>query len=372
MEFNIAFNSIFYISIFIFPGILLRRFFFSGEFNKEFSQGNLLERFLWTVFSSIFSLFFCAIFFFAIRYVFGKKLLPAISYETIKEVFDLLGSNEIPEKSRFLEIYLQFLILLVGIYFMSILVGFIGKYVVIKLNTSNIFSALKYRNYWYYFMRGKIEMSDKSNKRYWYTDAVVLVSIGESTTLYSGKIIDYFINPISNELESIFLEGTKRYKVRKRKKPKIIDIPGNVFSISSKDIINLNLTYVYRDLKISKLRIFSWQIIQLIYYIITTLIISFIWIEDIGFFYFKNLVYKILFALVTWLIIVQLKSIFKKLIIPSKVVKSSFSAMIIGILFFSFQYLWIFDVANFIAVFITTFIITALLIGIFINTKDKK
>ena len=192
MEFNIALHTIFYISIFIIPGILFRRFYFSGEFNKEFSQGNLMERFIWTIFSSIIVLFFSSLFFYFIRIVYDKQLLTAISYETIKEIFSILSRNDMPDTQQFFAIYKDFLILVLGIYFSSIIFGSLAKRISVNRFVCGIFPVLRYRNYWHYFVRGRIKAAPREKgQEYWYTEADVLVYNENETKMYSGKISDY-------------------------------------------------------------------------------------------------------------------------------------------------------------------------------------
>ena len=44
MEFNIALNTIVYLMVFIFPGMIFRKFYYIREYSKEFDKGNLFER----------------------------------------------------------------------------------------------------------------------------------------------------------------------------------------------------------------------------------------------------------------------------------------------------------------------------------------
>lgn len=371
MEFNIAFNSIFYISIFILPGLLLRRFYFSGEFNKEFSQGHLLERFIWTVFSSVFCLLLCAIIFLFIRYASGKQLLSAISYNTIKEVFDLLGSNSLPSEKRFNEVYVQFLILLFGVYLFSILFGYIFNRLVLSTRADSFLPVLKFRNYWYYFVRGRKE-SDLTfrNKKYLYTDADILVKVTDSKTkLYSGIIADYYINPGTNQLENIFLMEARRYKFDQNKNFEIKEIPGNFLCLSYDNIININLTYIYRDKENSQIATFVWWITRLLYYAFIGVIISYLWIDKVPLFNFDSFPLKIFFGLNSWIIASLIKSIIKLLIFKSK--NSSFAHLIISTLFFLSQYLWIYGDRTFFHVFIPSVITFLALIGLFVKTEDK-
>ncbi|WP_282051385.1 hypothetical protein [Maribacter aquivivus] len=370
MEFNIALHTIFYITIFIIPGTLLRRFYFSGEFNKEFSQGNLMERFMWTIFSSILVLLISSLFFYFIRIIYNKELLSAISYDTIKEVFDLLTNNDLPTSTQFFAIYKDFLILLFGIYFASILIGWASKKIAISRFVSSYVPVFRYKNYWYYFVRGKVKSASKGkNKEYWYTETDILIQQDGSTKMYSGKISDYYIDPNNNQLESIFLEDTKRYKYKEDGQYELVSIPGDVFCIPYNRILNINLTYVNKE-KVIRIRskVF-WYINEMFYAIASLILLSTLWVEDIPDFNFSSFRYKLFFTLNSWLILGMIRNIFRKYIFPEVYKKETVRPLFLSIVFSIIQYIWIFDFYGFWLTFLISILIFIFLANIFIQTK---
>jgi len=379
MEFNIAFNTIFYICVFIMPGLLLRRFYYHGEFNKEFSQGNLLERLMWTILSSISSLFLCGLFFIGIRYF--ANLLPAISYTTVKNVFDLLGANELPEADDLKPVYSDFLNLIIGIYVLSCIFGILAHKLTIFIGANSSFTFFKFKNYWYYFFRGKVKNATIDRKRkFWYTDADVLVDQEGKAKMYSGQISDYYLDTTQNQLESIFLENVRRYKFltkdnnietnldegfEQEKNPdglnsksrgyELIPIPGDVFCIPYSRVLNMNLTYVTQKKGISRLTKFMWGIINIIYYTIIVIPFTFFWIEEIPYLDFPTPFYKMWFFLNIIFTSTLLYAILKTWLVEDKEVKAKdIIFKIIAMFCFASQFLWILGYLHFWLVFATS------------------
>jgi len=398
MEFNIAFNTIFYICIFIIPGILLRRFFYHSEFSKEFSQGNLLERLMWTILSSIISLFLCGLFFIGIR--FYADLLPAISYTTVKNVFDLLGANELPEAADLKPIYTDFLYLIIGIYILSCLFGMLAHKLVLFIGTNSRLSFFKFKNYWYYFFRGKVKNATNDRKRkFWYTDADILVDQEGKAKMYSGKISDYYIEATQNQLESIFLENVRRYKFlskdcnlsvsdlredevsekeKKLKNPlsrnfELIPIPGDVFCIPYSRVLNMNLTYVTQEKGISRINKIIWGILNILYYAVIIIPFTFFWIEEIPYLNFPAPFYKLWFFLNVIFTSTILYANLETWLIEKKEVKvKDILFEIIAICCFVSQFLWILGYFRFWPVFATSVFVLLLAAAGLDEKKNNK
>lgn len=268
MDFNIALSTIVYLMIFIFPGILFRKFYFRGEFTKQFHQGNLMERFIWTIFFSILCLIVCFFIFYFFRYIFNWKLLPSISYDSIKDVFGLLKSNELPDKKTFKSVYFDFGVLIASVYLLSSFFGLLSHSIIIGSNWDVKYNIFRFRNYWYYLIKGKTE--ENQSKKHLFTIADVLVSDGSSNKiLYRGRVHDYYINNLSNELESIILKDTIRYKrnILENGETEIIEktIPGNLFCIQKDRVININLSHIVRDKDYTRFKQTIWSACSVFY-----------------------------------------------------------------------------------------------------------
>ena len=393
MEFNIAFNTVFYICVFIIPGILLRRFYYHGEFHKEFSQGNLLERLMWTIFSSVTSLFLCGLFFIGIRQF--ADLLPAISYSTIKGIFDLLASNELPESQDIRPVYSDFLYLIIGIYLLSCIFGLLAHQLVVAIGTHTPLSLFKFNNYWYYFFRGRIKNSSTDRKRkFWYTDVDILVDQEGKAKMYSGQVSDYYVDSVHNQLESIFLENTRRYRFKnltqgdaeEDKKDLVeepnqkdsgrpydlVPIPGDIFCIPYSRVLNMNLTYVTKEKGISWLKKVIWALANILFYAFVIIPFTFFWIEDIPILNFPSFWYKVWFFLTTLITSsIILSNVRDWIFGKDKMSTKDVIIEVAAIFCFLAQYLWILDILNFWPVFSTSIFVLFLLSAGLEDQKKK-
>lgn len=279
---DIALNTIVYAMIFIFPGILFRKFLFVREHSMEFEKGHLFERFIWTLFTSISMLVFIAGLFYTFRKVLDVQLLPYISYNTIRETFAELSTNNLPDpkvKKDIGEIYHDFALLMICVYFLSVVFGLLAFY----LTRSGLFRStglLKSTNYYQDLVVGSNQKNTDDSLIYLYTSADVLVDAGESSKLYSGTLKNYFLESGSSKLETIVLCDAVRYK-KDGDIVTIKEIPGHNFIISKDRILNLNFTYVYEKKEQNKgIRRLKW-IINIIFTIALIFLAASLFIDDI-------------------------------------------------------------------------------------------
>lgn len=97
MDINIAFDTIIYILIFVFPGLLFRKSVFIKEHSKQFHQGNLLERSLFMIFLSLIMIFITVLFVFALKKVFEIKLIDSFSINNLYLIVDTIVNDNIPK-----------------------------------------------------------------------------------------------------------------------------------------------------------------------------------------------------------------------------------------------------------------------------------
>ena len=248
MEFNLALNTIMYIMVFIVPGFLFRRFFYSNQFSNEFFFGNLFERFIWTLMFSFLMLFSYYILTTLFSF-FNPDLV--ITYEMLKEMHSGIQQLDkiLPEK----EVLYTFLTLITFIWSLSVLLGFISHKIAVVLNYS-------FYNYWEALLTGK-KIIKPNDFKYLYTQVDILT---HNNVLYQGIFKKYFLAKNSNELETIFLD-----RVRKREKEGYFkDIPGHNFCFHKSDIENINLTYVYMEKNEILSRYFVKFILIIIYLLV--------------------------------------------------------------------------------------------------------
>jgi len=236
MEFNIALNTVIYIMIFIVPGFLFRNSFYRNEFYKEFYFGNLFERFIWTLFFSVLMLLVC---FLLISFFlwWGIDLIPQVSYETIREIHNSIHQQSdiiLPDRDTFFNNFGDFLKLLFILWGQSILLGFILHNIAVSLNYN-------FYNYWYALLNGKKDTPPEGFK-YDHTLAYILTC---ENVLYQGEYKHHHLSKSNNDLETVILK-----EVRKKESGKAFKaIPGHKFCIHKDDILNINLTYIYKKYK---------------------------------------------------------------------------------------------------------------------------
>lgn len=239
-EINLALNTIVYISIFIFPGIIFRKFLFIGKDSKQFYFGNLFERFIWTLFFSLLSLLLSAIIFYFLRYELKVIVLESISYNTIENLHKQLSANTIPNKKILKGIWKHFLILIFAIYTISAILGFVLGGISNRMKNLKL---IKFNNYWHDLFNNN-DFNDDDKFAFGYTNADILIETNEGSKMYSGIISDYYID-MNFKLQTIILENTKRYK-KSKDDFEIKLVPGHNFIIDYEKVLNINLNYIYQ------------------------------------------------------------------------------------------------------------------------------
>lgn len=260
--------------VFLFPGILFRKGFFSGKFSKHFDYGNAFERIVWAI---IFS-FICLILFSTLNIYFGEYperlfvSLKCVNYKTIISNFKSIYSNESPSvfdnKTHLLGITVLFLML----YVFSFLLGLICHFLVTFFEFDRRFSVFRYQNNWNYILgSSKRSNADHKFKSVYYTRLEVLT---KDKILFTGRLHDT-VTDKDNKIEAITIFDAYKYvKLKKETDQEKIDkikkiissssnnnklihhiedqwsytytkkIPGNVFTIFLSQIDNIAINYI--------------------------------------------------------------------------------------------------------------------------------
>lgn len=370
MDFNIALSTIVYLMIFIFPGILFRKFYFRGEFTKQFHQGNLMERFLWTIFFSVLCLIINFFLFYFLRHILDLKLLSSISYDSIKDIFCVLKSNDLPEKDTFKAVYFDFSVLIGSVYLLSSIFGFLLHSIVVEFNWDVKHTVFRFRNYWYYLIKGKTK--ENQSKKHLYTIADVLVADGSSNNiLYRGRVVDYYVDNSTNELESIILKDTIRYKKNKLSdgQTEVIEknIPGNLFCIQKDRIVNINFSHIVRDKDYTKFKQNLSRTITIFLYLIGIFLFSLIFTEWLNS-YIDTWIKKFFFIWFSISIIVNIKASFGKIIFGKNYSDFSTLNIVTGLISNVTLLLALFNIIS----WWWTFLVIAILLIIVFNIKKNK
>ncbi|WP_136466844.1 hypothetical protein [Flagellimonas onchidii] len=319
---NLTFGFIaFFVSVII-PGILFRRFFYYGEFSKQFdSKDPVLHSIFYSIVPGVCIQVIC--------FVLGDWLLSfEIDNTQIFNVFkDFVYSGEKDinhDTESFLNDSLDtFIYYSLSIFFVSIVSGHIISRMIRWWGLDKKYKILKFKNQWFYIFSGEILDFEKfelgktlttdiqipHNQKISTTYADVLVDNTDGMReLYTGYVVDYDLcSEDISQLERIYLLDAYRYKKKdkeyafEKSSPLIkkdsskLDIsldevekqveyksrirkkiPGNVFVVSGKDILNINLTYVPSEKKRKIREQRSQKTLQIIsntYFVISILLI---------------------------------------------------------------------------------------------------
>jgi len=364
---NLALNTIFYILIFIFPGLLFRKFYFSGDFTKQFQQGNLMERLLWTLFFSTLIITLSVLFFIFIETYTLAKTQEYVSYQNVKKLFETLSANKLPEKTDVDKyFYKNYVYLILILYCISIFTGFVSYKLIRLTNIDSYIPALRYKNYWHYLIRSKkINGQKNSNNKYLYTNADVLIECKDKTELYSGYVQNYFIDPLTNKLNCIILKDAykfisvsntinkdietsienkeniyERHKIYSDKVVYKKYIPGDILTLFDDRIININLTYVEQVTNLKeKKRVF----INSFFYVILTIILFTPWL--IQYDLTTTIKRKIIISLICYFTLISIRNYLLELLIL-KDKPLGFKNFAFGVILFNIPLLWFFKIIN--------------------------
>ena len=267
----------FFISIVI-PGILFRRFFFYGEFSKQFNTKDpVLHSIFFSIIPGIVMQIICVTFY-KLSFGFESSYLDVF---TIFRDITSDGSNGTQDSTKnFIENdILIFFIYSVFVFIFSAFAGWSCSRFIRARKWDKKYKLFRFKNQWYYIFSGEVlnmkKFEDahkdafKRNKGKdqdtLMTYADILVSVSDQNDrkeLYTGYVVDYDLKSDDiSKLDKVYLIDTHRYKKKNlditateekskdsTKKPtqsrNRIKVPGDVFVLNADNIVNLNLTYI--------------------------------------------------------------------------------------------------------------------------------
>lgn len=272
MNFNIAFNTIIYIMVFLFPGVLFRRAFFSGKFNKHFDSGNVFERLLWALLCSLISIsLFSGLLLVIDHFTKGSvENFINIGYCDIIDNFRSIYGNVFPNIFDTPNSVIRIAELLFALYLFSALSGKLLHQIVFTLGLEKRFSLFKFQNAWDYLTNSNRQnnVSHKLGDIY-YTKVDIKTTNDE---LFTGKLHDIVLDK-DGKIDAIAIQDTYKFyqlntsvddakiahieKLISEKDPNVIPhsvtstdyiyrkrIKGNIFTIFNDNINNISITYV--------------------------------------------------------------------------------------------------------------------------------
>lgn len=334
---SIALDTLILFLFIIVPGIVFRRFYFQGEFTKQFNSKTLAHAIIASILPGLFIQYLTA----NIYQFYWSK----IDGKSIKDFYDQLANNVLPETLFDLEILWEVLVYIGLMLLISFLLAEISWGVIRVLKVDRWFTVLRFRNHWNYYFNGEIKgfrpYKGLLKGKILEVRADILVRIeSEEPRLYSGVVKSYTINN-NHELEYVYITKASIYKKNSTtgNKRELKQIPGDVFIVNAEDIINLNLHYITIDythrydlkaiFNIIVLAIFIWLLVTDYEYFVSNTL-------------FKTILIKVFFVFYLTFLVTLIRTIFFE---PKSKKRSSaiqgliFIIMILSLLYYVLRYL---------------------------------
>ena len=273
-------NTIIIIFIILFPGIIIRRSFYSNKFSKQFYRGQFSERVITTLFWGIINIIvafvLCS---FVLKVFFNVNCIICKLQEIIYKIvtYDITKEFLIFNTISYFNVFLIISLFIFNLFILPFLIGRIAFNTIRKLKLDLKYSAFSFSNHWHYFFKGEIvhkidgNIIDKKNIEFRtnqpnLTILDILTLEGDKKYLYKGILLEYNLKEGNEDLDSIILYQPvkKNYDKDKDEDGKMCSIsfekiPGNFLLIPYSNIVNLNVTIkpfidkTNEDVKIEKI-----------------------------------------------------------------------------------------------------------------------
>lgn len=301
---SIALDTLILFLFIIVPGIVFRRFYFQGEFTKQFNSKTLAHAIMASILPGIFIQYLTANIY--------QHYWEQIDGGSITEFYNQLAKNVLPKTLFDLDTLWEVLVYISLMLLISFVLAEICWGVVRVLRIDRWFTVLRFRNHWNYYFNGEIKgfraYKGLLKGRLLEVRADILVRIeNEEPRLYSGVVKSYTINN-NHELEYVYMTKASIFKKNNSTNQRELkQIPGDIFILNAQDIINLNLNYITTDnihkydfkamFNVLVLGAFIWLLItDYSYFVSNTL--------------FKTILIKLFFVLYTTFLVTLLRTFF--------------------------------------------------------------
>lgn len=244
---NVALSTLILL-LFLIPGFLFRRFYYTGEFSKQYFKQNFTDLVFPTLIPSL---------------LFHAVGLYLISHSPFTNAYALdigvisgliSGVANYDQVNRALLNIYRYSDLILG-YFLCIslisgVTGFLVKVFVRNLKLDRKLKLFRFQNEWHYIFSGEIldfpRVPGKAEDLdFTYVDA--LVKNDEGTIIYSGLLTEYVLSK-EGGIDRLYLTDVKRRYLKndEKEKPgesKYYYMPGQFFVLPFQHVVNLHITY---------------------------------------------------------------------------------------------------------------------------------
>ncbi len=247
MEVNITIISVLVVIFLFIPGFFFKRFYYSGQFAKQFHLGSFAERFITSLFWGMVVQCISII----ILGNFGHWQYNNIRSD-LNQFYGELKKENLPACSgKSFDIFIGFLFFTS---FLAMVMGFLSHKVVRLFRLDVYIPALRFSNQWNYYFKGDLHHMRDGRKKGKVISTIVDVLVRhekddkEKTRLYRGFLNDYTISHTTGELENIVLSKALRWS-SSATPPGFKPVPGDNLIILYSTVLNLNVTYNTRHIK---------------------------------------------------------------------------------------------------------------------------
>lgn len=250
---NLAISTILVFFLFVIPGVIFRRFYFTNEFSRQYFKSIPFQVIFVSIIPGIIGQ---AVFSFSINNI--NWIDKKIQFENVFKL--LLGIENSESKADFTDLMTNNIY---EIFFYNICLwllmgfsGFIGRAIIRRTKFDRKYSVFRFQNEWHYILRAEIydypQLKKKNkglnkNLKLFWTEIDVLVSNGDFHYLYHGILDDYVLDGSHSGIDRIYLSNTHRWTIDssgKKDESSIHKIAGDFFVIPYTQVKNLNITYI--------------------------------------------------------------------------------------------------------------------------------
>ncbi|GAO43817.1 hypothetical protein FPE01S_02_09230 [Flavihumibacter petaseus NBRC 106054] len=165
-------------------------------------------------------------------------------------------------ENDFNKVFLQFMFYILSVCLLTLYVTKRAKEYIQDRNWDIDYYSLRNTNYWYHILSARYLNGRGVQGSLGETDIIVVDVLTDKQVLYTGILLDFNYSPQKDELENIILGTVLKRNWAKSADDDRIDkdehstgkpskIPGDVFVIPAKQILNLNIHYLKLGSEIS-------------------------------------------------------------------------------------------------------------------------
>ena len=245
--------------LFLVPGIVFRKLYYSEEFSKQYFKESIFAVFISTILPSLF---------FQTLWFFSADILT--KYYVDLEIFGNLLSSS-PKPSTFENIQnfsVQILMYQASMLIVAATSGYVFRKIVRYKNWDRRKKIFRFQNHWHYILKGEfydfpranISLKNDTVRDIEFVFVDALIETADGTYIYDGILVDYELSN-NGGLDTISLAETERRKLTDDRQKRSEDsrdsnsksdnpyytIEGHILLLKYCEIKNLNFTYYTLD-----------------------------------------------------------------------------------------------------------------------------